>query len=76
MPNRNAIVMRRIENEHGWTLSRSAETKTRGRSHAPLLLKFHMNEDVSGVCYRMTMPMMATAMTINVVIVFFIAVME
>src|SRR3989344_244463 len=54
IPKRNAIVMRRIENEHGWTLSRTAERRTRGRSHVPLLLTLQKSCAVSGLYFKKT----------------------
>ena len=47
--NRNAIVMRRMENEHGCTLSSRDETTTSGRSQTPPLLAFQMIVEAVGL---------------------------
>src|SRR3989338_216766 len=57
-PNKNAIVMRRIENEQGCTLSRSDDMSTRGRSHAPPPLALQMSVDVAGLNLRIMIPRM------------------
>ncbi len=74
IPNRNAMVMRRMENEQGCTLSRSAEIRTSGRSQAPLLLKFQINEAVPELCLKRTIPTIATAMIINIVVILLITI--
>ena len=67
--------MSRIEKEHGCTLSRREETRTRGKSHAPLLLRFQMIEEVLGLYFKNIIPKIATTMIIKIVIVFFIIIM-
>src|SRR3989344_3494967 len=56
--NRNAMVIRRIENEHGCTLSSSEEAKTSGKSHAPPPLAPHIKVAVAGLNLRMRIPIM------------------
>ena len=46
------MVMRRIENEHGCTLSNSEDISTNGNNHAPPLLIFQMREDVAGLNFN------------------------
>src|SRR3989344_1200861 len=59
-PKRNAIVMRRIENEHGCTLSRSDDMRTSGRSHAPPSLAAQMREEGPGLNFRTSTARMNT----------------
>src|SRR3989344_6259773 len=66
-PNRKAIVMRRIENEHGCTLSRSDEASTKGSSHAPPLLALQMRAEVAGVNLRISIPRMKVATTPTII---------
>ena len=47
-----------IENEHGCTLSRSEETRTSGKSHAPPPLMFHIKVEVIGLNFRISIPRM------------------
>src|SRR3989338_993011 len=60
-PKRNAIVISRIENEQGCTLSRSDETRTSGRSHAPPALALQISDEVAGLHFRMSTPRMKAA---------------
>src|SRR3989344_3177653 len=53
--------MRRMENEHGCTLSRSEDMSTRGRSHAPPWLTAQMSVEVAGLNCRTSIPRMNTA---------------
>src|SRR3989344_4754100 len=55
-PNRNAMVIRRIENEHGCTLSSSDEMSTSGSSHAPPWLALQIKVEVAGLNFRMSIP--------------------
>jgi hypothetical protein len=41
-----------MENEHGCTLSKSDAIITSGKSHAPLSLKFQMNEDTPELFFK------------------------
>src|SRR3989338_1713815 len=54
--NRNAMVIRRIENEHGCTLSSSDEMSTSGSSHAPPWLALQIKVEVAGLNFRMSIP--------------------
>src|SRR3989344_393811 len=62
-PKRNAIVMRRIENEHGCTLSKSDEMSTSGKSQTPPPLTFQMSDDVAGLNFRTMTPRMNAPIT-------------
>src|SRR3989338_9886893 len=55
-PNRNAMVIMRIENEHGCTLSSSDEMSTSGSSHAPPWLALQIKVEVAGLNFRMSIP--------------------
>src|SRR3989338_5980492 len=57
-PNRNAMVIRRIENEHGCTLSSSDEMSTSGSSHAPPPLALQIRVEVAGLNFKMRIPRM------------------
>src|SRR3989338_5303072 len=61
IPKRNAIVMRRMENEQGCTLSSRAETPTKGKSHFPPSDTLQMMLDVPGAYLRMTIPASASS---------------
>ena len=50
------MVIRRIENEHGCTLSKMAAMRTRGRSQVPSLLKLQIIDEVAGLFLRIAMP--------------------
>src|SRR3989344_8993166 len=69
IPKRNAIVIRRIEKEHGCTLSRRDATRTKGSSHAPPLLAFHVMADIAGKYFRMTIPIRAAPTIARIVII-------
>src|SRR3989344_6237407 len=62
-PKRNAIVMRRIENEHGCTLSRSDEMSTSGKSQTPPPLALQMSPDVARLNLRTMTPRMNAPIT-------------
>src|SRR3989344_3219103 len=66
------MVMRSMENEHGCTLSRSAETKTSGRSQAPLLLKLQITDDVAVLFLRNIIQIMTAMTTANIMVILFI----
>ena len=72
IPKRNAIVIRRIENEHGCTLSRIAAISTSGKSQAPPLLKFQMIDEVAELFFRITIPTIIKDIIPIVIIIFFI----
>src|SRR3989344_4515335 len=63
IPKRNATVMRRIENEHGCTLSRAAAIRTSGRSQAPALLALQISVEVAGLNFRIRIPRMNAVTT-------------
>src|SRR3989338_9845377 len=63
-PKRNAIVISRIENEQGCTLSRSDETRTSGRSHAPPALALQISDDVAGLHFKTSTTAMNSAMAL------------
>src|SRR3989338_8183921 len=58
---RKAIVIRRIDNEHGCTLSRSAEIETSGNIHVPPLLTLHSTSERPGLYFSTTIAASATA---------------
>ena len=66
------MVIRRIENEQGCTLSRRAEIKTSGRSQVPSLLILQIIDEVTELFLRMTMPTIAIRTILIIIIIFFI----
>ena len=66
------MVIRRIENEQGWTLSKTAERSTSGRSHAPLLLTLQKSCVVSGLYFKNTIAASARMVMANMVMTLFI----
>ena len=58
MPKRKAMVISKIENEHGCTLSKSDDIRTSGKSHAPPPLMFHIKVEVIGLNFRISIPRM------------------
>jgi hypothetical protein len=66
------MVMRRIEKEHGCTLSKIADTNRSGRSQVPSLLIFQIIDEVAGLFLRTTTPTIATRTMLIVIISFFI----
>src|SRR3989344_9383934 len=72
IPNRKAMVIRRIENEHGCTLSRRADMTTSGRSHVPPLLISQIIDEVTELFFKITNPTIATRTILIVIIIFFI----
>src|SRR3989344_1438997 len=72
MPKRNAMVIRRIENEQGCTLSRSAEKPTSGKSHTPSSLILQRKVENPELYFSATMKMMAQSATAPLIIIFLI----
>ena len=66
------MVIRRIENEQGWTLSRSDDTRTSGKSNEPLSLKSQMSEAVTGLYLSITIPTMTVRIMDRTIITLFI----
>jgi hypothetical protein len=71
-PKRNAMVMSKIENEHGWTLSNSAENATKGKSHMPPPLMLQRKAENPELYLSVTTIIIASKITLILIMSFFI----
>lgn len=64
--------MSSMENEQGWTLSKSEATKTKGKRKVPWLLIFHISEVAAVLCRNNTSPVKTAATIMKIIISLFI----